>query len=96
MPKNKPIQATEKVFDTRGIEASLTQNSITQSFDNAEDNTTQPQQSTDLDNNADAVINLNGIPVSPSTGTTRTALMMKDKQSNTIQIDEDLRFSTYR
>lgn len=97
MTNNKRTQSPDKVFDTRGIETSLTQNSLIQAFDSAEDNTNQPQPSTDLDNKADALVILNGVPVSASTGTTRTALMNQNKkQSNTLQIDEDSRISTYR
>lgn len=89
----------EKVFDTSGIEASLTQSSLTQSFDNTQENPPQKNNKpsdTSLDNKADAIINLNGAPVSTSTGTTRTALMQSDQQSHTMQIDKNSPITTYR
>jgi NAD dependent epimerase/dehydratase family enzyme len=89
----------EKVFDTSGMEASLTKNSLIDSFDNSQEESTQnsnSSQAANLDAKADAIVNLNGIPISPSTGTTRAALLQSDKQSNTIQVNEDSHITTYR
>ncbi|WP_371374176.1 hypothetical protein [Sporomusa aerivorans] len=94
--KRQHTDKPEKVFDTSGIEAALMQDNSTREQDTAETNSANNSTNTDLDHQANGVINLNGIPVSASTGTVRTALMQPPKQSNTIQIDEESRISTYR
>lgn len=94
---NTQITNPEKVFDTSGIETSLIQESLTQSFDNSRDDRAQNNpQNADLDNQADSIVNLNGIPVSPSTGSARTAQLDRGKSKHTIQIDKDVQNTTYR
>lgn len=74
-------EAPEKVFDTSGIAASLTKNNLIESFDNAQNDSKKAKTANaTLDNQADGVVNLNGIPVSPSTGTARIALMQTQNQ----------------
>ncbi|SDD96581.1 hypothetical protein [Sporomusa acidovorans] len=93
------VENSDKVFDTDGMEASLTQSNLTQSFDNAQENSAQNNKSSSdasLDHKADAIINLNGTPESASTGTARTALMQSDQQGHTFQVDKDSRITTYR
>ncbi len=95
-PNAQPT-SPEKVFDTSGIETSLIQESLTQSFDNSQEGSTQNKsQNADLDNLADGIVSLNGIPVSPSTGSARTAQLDRGKSKHTIQISKDLQNTTYR
>lgn len=86
MADNK-LQRTEspdKVFDTRGIEASLTRADRTiQAQGNSRQNSAAAESNNaDLDNQAKGIVTLNGIPVAASTGTARTALMQPQEQSD--------------
>lgn len=84
--KQQSTESPDKVFDTRGIEASLTRTDRTiQARDNSRQNAAAAEaNNADLDNQAKGIVTLNGIPVSASTGTARTALMQPQEQSDTI------------
>lgn len=97
-PNTQPT-SPEKVFDSSGIETSLIRDSLSQSFDNfqsQEGSSQKKSKNADLDNQANGIVNLNEIPVSPSTGSARTAQLDRGKSKHTIQISKDLQNTAYR